>query len=90
MYLILVVLWGSHIKEYNQKSGCWLNVRDLRGAGGRLAHPHHRQQLCQLLQEREEEGANSREEVKDLDGDLFRASKEKEGENILNTMLLQS
>ena len=45
-------------------SGCWVDVRHLRGVGGRLAHPHHRQQLCKLLQEREEEGANSREEVK--------------------------
>ena len=56
-------------------SGCWVDVRHLRGVGGRLAHPHHRQQLCKLLQEREEEGANSGEEVKDniddtLDGHM--------------------
>ena len=45
--------------------GCWLDVRHLRGARGRLAHPHHRQQLCQLLQEWEEEGADPREEVQE-------------------------
>ena len=38
-------------------------MRHLRRAGGRPPHTHHRKQLRQLLQEREEEGADPGEKV---------------------------